>query len=49
MSALQNSQSLIGERGNEAVEKFWEGIKHHKMRTIASDYWKPYERIIIPA
>ena len=37
---------VIGNRGNETAEEFWEKIKQHEMNYIASDYWKPYESII---
>ena len=34
---------VIGKRGNETAEEFWEKIKGHEMDYIASDDWKPYE------
>ena len=37
---------VIGDSSTKTVKKFWEGIKDHKMKTIASDYWKPYQAII---
>ena len=29
---------VIGNRGNETAEEFWEKIKGHEMNYIASDY-----------
>lgn len=37
---------VIGDRSTKTAKKFWETIKHIEMKTIASDYWKPYEAII---
>ena len=37
---------VIGNRGNQTAEEFWDLIKHHDMAKVASDYWKPYESII---
>ena len=33
---------VIGDRGNQTAEEFWDLIKHHDM----VNYWKPYESII---
>ncbi|MCD8418359.1 IS1 family transposase [Tenacibaculum finnmarkense] len=35
------------DRSTKTAKKFWEGIKDNQMKTIASDYWKPYRAIII--
>ncbi|MCD8412089.1 IS1 family transposase [Tenacibaculum finnmarkense] len=37
---------VIGDRSTKTAKKFWEGIKDNQMKTIASDYWKPYKAII---
>jgi insertion element IS1 protein InsB len=37
---------VTGDRSNKTAKKFWKTIKHHEMKYIASDYWKPYESII---
>ena len=37
---------VIGDRGNETAEKFWDEIKQYEMKCITSDYWRPYESII---
>ena len=39
---------VIGDRGNETAETFWEKIKRHEMNCISSDYWKSYEHITPP-
>jgi insertion element IS1 protein InsB len=36
----------LTDRGNETADAFWEKIKHLQMNYVASDYWKPYQRII---
>ncbi|MBE7635061.1 IS1 family transposase [Tenacibaculum finnmarkense genomovar ulcerans] len=38
---------VTGDRSTKTAKKFWEGIKDNQMKTIASDYWKPYRAIII--
>ena len=37
---------VIGDRGNNTAEEFWDLIRHHEMAKITGDYWKPYESII---
>jgi insertion element IS1 protein InsB len=37
---------VIGNKSKETAERFWETIKQHEMKYIASDYWKAYESII---
>jgi IS1 family transposase len=38
---------VIGDRTNEAAKTFWEKIKGCGMRYMSSDYWKPYESVIL--
>ncbi|KAA6324909.1 hypothetical protein EZS27_025810, partial [termite gut metagenome] len=37
---------VIGDGSNETAKEFWQKMNHHEMKYIASDYWKPRERII---
>ncbi|HLW42439.1 MAG TPA: IS1 family transposase, partial [Flavobacterium sp.] len=31
---------------NNTAKQLWKEIEHHKMNTIASDYWKAYQEVV---
>lgn len=38
---------VIGSRATETGQCLWEGIAHHKMANVMSDYWQP-DQVFLP-
>jgi IS1 family transposase len=39
---------IVGSRDTDTGQCLWEGVAHHDMGQVMTDYWKPYELFIPP-
>lgn len=39
---------VIGSRATETGQCLWEGIAHHEIAHVMTDYWQPYQAFLPP-
>jgi len=39
---------IVGSRDTDTGQCLWEGVAHHDIGRIMTDYWKPYELFLPP-
>jgi len=39
---------VIGDRSTETGQCLWEGVAHHTIGKVMTDYWQPYQLFIPP-
>jgi insertion element IS1 protein InsB len=39
---------VIGDRSTETGQCLWEGVAHHTIDNVMTDYWQPYQLFIPP-
>ncbi len=39
---------MIGDRSTDTGQCLWEGVAHHDIGNVMTDYWQPYQRFIPP-